>query len=238
MVMHKIISPIKETADDLLSLVWPNLCSVCNERLYRHERHICTKCQTSLPRTNFHLWKENDFHRLFWGRVKIKYASAYFYYLKESPYRKLIRKLKYENEPQIGTLLGREYGYEINESVFKDVDLILPVPLHQRRERFRGYNQSWKICEGLSESLNKPTFERLFIRKKDTETQTKKSRYERWENVSNIFCVTDLEKIKDKHILLVDDVVTTGSTMEACVEALLEAGAKEVSLAALGIAKN
>ncbi|PLX18198.1 MAG: hypothetical protein C0599_12610 [Salinivirgaceae bacterium] len=236
--MHNIFHQIKETADDLISLVWPDVCAVCNERLYRHESMICTKCISQLPRTHFHLWHENDFHRLFWGRTKIKYATAYFFYLKESPYRELIRKLKYKNMPEIGTVLGREFGYEINESVFSEVDLILPVPLHPRKERFRGYNQSWKICEGLSESLNKPTFERLFIRKKDTETQTKKSRFERWENVSNIFSVTDPDKIKDKHILLVDDVVTTGSTMEACVEALLEAGAKEVSLGALGIAKN
>jgi ComF family protein len=236
--MYNIINHAKDVADDLISLVWPNLCAVCNERLYKHETIICTKCLASLPRTHFHLWHENDFHRLFWGRVQIKYATAYFFYLKESPYRKLIRKLKYKNEPEIGIMLGREFGYEINNSVFDEVDLILPVPLHPRKERQRGYNQSWTICEGLSESLNKPTFERLFIRKKDTETQTKKSRYERWENVSNIFTVTDPEEIKDKHIFLVDDVVTTGSTMEACVEALLEAGAKEVSLGALGIAKN
>lgn len=237
-MVKSLIKDIMEMADDFVSFIWPSTCASCNERLFKHEDTICTNCLIKLPRTHFHLWKENDFHRLFWGKVNIEYATAFFFFLKESKYRKLIHKLKYQHMPEIGVILGRELGYEIAQSVFSEIDLIVPVPLHPKKEFIRGYNQSDKIAIGLGQGMGKPIDCKTLIRNTHTASQTRKNRYERWENVNSIFTVTNHEIFRNKHILIVDDVVTTGSTLESCIVEVLNAGAAKVSLAALGIAKE
>lgn len=238
MVRKGLKYQIIDLFDDALNLIWPSLCASCRNRLFRNEDTICFHCLSKLPRTNFHLWPENDFQQLFWGRVKVMYATSYFFFHKKSIFRKLIHKLKYQGEKEIGIVLGREFGYELKNSVFNEIDLILPVPLHPKRQRQRGYNQSEMIGIGLEQGLEKPLDTTTFIRNIETSTQTKKGRYERWQNVQSIFKVTDKSKIKDKHLLVIDDVVTTGATLESCVEVLLDAGAKHVSLATLAIAKE
>lgn len=238
MVAKQIQYYLQDITGDLLNLIWPVTCAVCNERLFRSEDTVCTNCIANLPLTHFHLWAENDFHKLFWGRIPVMYATAYFYFQKESRFRKLIHKLKYQNEPQIGVVLGREFGYEIKDSVFSEIDYIVPVPLHPKKQHIRGYNQSTMIGLGMSEGMQKKMDDKILLRNTNTATQTRKGRFERWENVRSIFAVSDPEKVKNKHILVVDDVVTTGSTLESCVASLLTAGAKAVSLAALGIASN
>ena len=238
MVIRSIAYQINDLTSDLLNLIWPTTCQACGERLYKAEEAICTNCLAHLPRTNYHLWAENDFHKLFWGRIPVMYTTALYFFEKESPYRKLIHKLKYQKMPEIGVALGREMGYEIKASVFEEIDIILPVPLHPRKKQLRGYNQSDMIAKGLSEGMDKPWSATILKRNKHTATQTRKGKYERWQNVKSIFTVDPANKIRDKHVLVVDDVVTTGATLEACVAELLEKGASHVSLATLAFAHN
>ena len=163
MVIQNIKYQIQDLTGDLLNLVWPTLCQACGERLFKTEDIICTSCLANLPRTNYQYWPENDFHKLFWGRVPVMYATAYFFFEKENRYRKLIHKLKYKKMPEIGVVMGREFGYELKDSVFNEIELIVPVPLHPRKKQIRGYNQSEMIARGLSEGLGKPFDTKSFI---------------------------------------------------------------------------
>jgi ComF family protein len=197
---------------------------------------MCTKCLYEIPKTEFHDTEDNPINRLFYGITRVEYATAFFYFHKGSKFRHLIHKLKYGNRPDIGLELGRMFGAEIAESFFKNTDFIVPVPLHATKKRLRGYNQSEVIATGLSEGLGKPMLNRILERHVFTETQTKKTLEERHENVREAFRVIDPEKIKGKHILLVDDVVTTGSTLIACTDELLKTEGVKVSVAALAFA--
>lgn len=238
MVSRNLTYHINDLTADLLNLIWPATCQACGERLFKTEEAICTNCLTQLPRTNYHLWAENDFHKLFWGRIPVMYATALYLFEKESPYRKLIHKLKYKNMPEIGIVLGREMGFEIKDSVFNEIDLIIPVPLHPKKKKMRGYNQSDMIAKGLSEGMDKPWRADILKRDTHTTTQTRKGRYERWENVNSIFSINPQTSVHDMHILVIDDVVTTGATLESCVAELLVNGASHVSLATLAFAHN
>ena len=238
MVKKEIIKTVKNFYADLLNLIWPKVCACCGNRLFKNEDTICFLCLANIPRTNYHMWIENNFHQLFWGKTEVKYATAYYYFNKHSKYRHLIHKLKYHSQPNIGIKLGLEMGYELKHSVFNNIDLIIPVPLHPKRQFKRGYNQSTMIAIGLGKAMEKPIDDKSLIRNIETQTQTKKNRYERFENVSSIFLVKNKVAIQNKHILLVDDVVTTGATLESCITELQNSGAKFVSVATLAIATN
>jgi ComF family protein len=190
-----------------------------------------------MPRTNYHLDENNPVAQLFWGRCKIEKAAAFSFYNKGSRIRNLIHNLKYKGIKEIGYELGRIYGTVLHNSGFTEgIDLIIPVPLHPSKKRQRGFNQSDIISSGLSESTGLTVDAKILERKIVTETQTRRSRYERWENVEGIFNVTDTNMITGKHILLVDDVITTGSTLESCVNELLKTEGVKVSVAALAVA--
>ncbi|PLX12159.1 MAG: amidophosphoribosyltransferase [Marinilabiliales bacterium] len=221
---------------DLFNLFFPNLCLVCNSHLVNQEELICTKCLYNLPKTGYHQEIDNPVSQLFWGRTKIEYATAYFTFSKGSRYQDLMHKFKYHGSKEIGYVLGKAFGNHIRESVFNEVDVIVPVPLHKSKLKKRGYNQSEWIGMGLSEALQVPLDIISFIRLVATETQTRKSRFERWKNVENIFSITNKEALTGKHILLVDDVVTTGSTLEACANVLLDLDNTKVSIATLAVA--
>jgi ComF family protein len=221
-------------ATDFLNIFFPKVCAACGKNLITEENVICFDCLYHIPKTNFSTENENIVERLFWGRVKIEHAASYFYFTKQSAFQKLIHKLKYKNSPEIGVELGRLFGQSLRKSEFYDtIDLIVPVPLHLKRKKWRGYNQSECIAEGLSETMNIPIDESTLYRDTETETQTKKSRIARWENVDNIFKLHNPAKFKNKHILLVDDVVTTGATLEACAHGILKAENAKVSIAVL-----
>lgn len=223
--------------DDIISLLFPRLCYACGNHLLRNEKLICTECYVLIPRTNYHLQEDNPVARLFWGRCKIEKASAFSFYNKDSRIRKLIHNLKYKGVRDIGHELGMIYGSTLLGTDFiGDVDLIIPVPLHPAKERKRGFNQSELIAGGLSEATGIPVGLNILRRVSITETQTKKSRFERWKNVEGIFHVDANEKITGRHILLVDDVITTGSTLEACAGELLKHEGVKVSAAALAVA--
>ncbi len=221
---------------DIFDFIFPRNCIICKRLLNDSEVVICVYCNYDIPRTNFHKDPENPVAQLFWGRIRIEYASAFFYFSKGSGYQKLIHFLKYEGMKDIGIEIGKIFGAELKGSGFETADFLVPVPLHKRKQRKRGYNQSEMIAKGMAISLGKAVFTDILTRMEFTETQTRKSRYDRFINVSGSFSVLNREKCKGYHILLIDDVVTTGSTLEACVEELINSGAARVSIAALAVA--
>lgn len=221
---------------DFFNLFFPDLCVVCNSHLVAQEELICTKCLYNLPKTNYHKEISNPVSQLFWGRTKVEFATAYFMFSKGSKYQGMMHKFKYHGYKEIGFVLGKALGNQLKNSFFNQVDVIIPVPLHKSKLKKRGYNQSEWIANGLSETLQKPVDVKSFIRSVATETQTRKSRFERWKNVKNIFKITNEKALEGKHVLLVDDVVTTGSTLEACTNVILKVKNTKVSIAALAVA--
>jgi len=200
----------------------------------RQENVICTLCLAEMPLTNYSLLQENPVSRIFWGRVKIEGAISLFHFRKHSNYQHLLHQLKYKGRKDVGIELGKQLGFRMLSSLNEvGLTMIVPVPLHPKRERKRGYNQAGMIASGISEATHIPFRPEIIIRKIATQTQTKKSRIERWSNVESIFEVTNAESIKNAHILLVDDVVTTGATLEACAQELLKNEGVKISIATL-----
>ena len=223
--------------DDFISLLFPRLCYACGNHLLRNESIICTSCYVSIPRTNFHLQAENPVAQLFWGRCLVEKAAAFSFYSRGSRIRSLIHKLKYSGIREIGNELGRIYAVALKSSGFtSDIDLIIPVPLHPSKKRMRGFNQSECISDGIAEVTGIPIDTGSLVRMVVTGTQTTRMRYDRWTNVEGIFRVADPVPIRGKHILLVDDVITTGSTIESCVNELLKVEDLKVSVIAIGCA--
>jgi len=209
--------------NDFFFLIYPEQCEACGNSLIKGENILCTNCLIDMPYTDYPLWDDNPVAQIFWGRQEIEMATALFYFNKGSRYRKLLHKLKYKHKPEIGVFLGRELGVSIKGSEhFAKVEGIVPVPLHSSRIKTRGYNQSERIAKGLSEVTGWKIYNNLILRTKATETQTKKSKEERWKNVSGKFALNNPDIAKGKHLILVDDVVTTGATLEACAAELLK----------------
>jgi ComF family protein len=216
---------------EFIHLFFPRLCPACSNALLSKETLICFACKHRLPKTNFHLVADNPVSRLFWGRVPLAGASAYFYFRKEGRVQRLFHELKYRGGAEIGREVGRMYGKELLQSpVYSSAELIIPVPLHPAKLALRGYNQSDVFGEGLSEILSGQLSTDSLIRAVNTETQTRKGRFERWENVETVFKVENTEKLTGKTVLLVDDVITTGATLESCAGHLLKAGAASVAI--------
>ena len=223
--------------DDFISLLFPRLCYACGNQLMRNENLICTECFVVIPRTNYHFIEDNPVAQLFWGRCLIEKAAAFSYYNKGSRIRKLIHNMKYNGIREIGYDLGRLYGLSLKTSGFiNDIDIIIPVPLHPVKKRIRGFNQSETISMGIADTTHLPVDLKSLARVLVSATQTKRSRYERWTNVEGIFRVIDSKSIMGKHILLVDDVITTGSTIESCTNELLKIEGVKVSVVALAFA--
>ena len=220
--------------NDFLSLIFPKVCAACGKSLFKSEDCICTYCMYHLPKTNFHLYPDNPVIRLFWGRTNIFSASSLYSFSKGSKVQHLIHQLKYRGKKEIGTSLGRYYGRELKVSpLFSSADIVVPVPLHSKKLKKRGYNQSETFALGLAETMEAENGNNILIRSYASQTQTKKSRFDRWKNVEEIFKVSLPEKIQGKHVLLVDDVVTTGSTLEACANKILEVPGTKVSVATI-----
>ncbi len=223
--------------NDLLELFFPELCITCGNRLVSQENYLCIDCWHDLPVSNFHHEPENKVAQMFWGRVKIEFATSFFQYRKGSRYQQLIHFIKYKGLKELGMETGKRFGHVLSESVdFHSVDLIVPVPLHPKKLRKRGYNQSEWIARGIAESMQREMITGNLFRIVHTSTQTKKNRFERWQNVEGIFGIHKPEQFTGKHILLVDDVITTGSTLEACAVQLLKAGNTKISIATLAFA--
>ncbi len=222
---------------EFFNLLYPNLCIVCNENLHRNEHFLCLTCLHGIPKTNYHNTIDNPIEKRFWGKVPIQSSTAFFFFQKGSPFQKILHALKYKNNKEVGEVLGKYAAVDLLDSPnFTSIDVIIPVPLHPKKLQKRGYNQSEWICNGLSTILNKPLDTTSLIRIRENTTQTKKTVFERYENTDGIFELKNKTALIGKHILLVDDVLTTGSTLEACIIALLEAEGAKVSVFALAIA--
>ncbi|MDR2359499.1 MAG: ComF family protein [Prevotellaceae bacterium] len=220
-------------------LLYPNLCEVCGQALGGGECICCLSCLYHLPRTNY--WKEpgNPVEQIFWGRVPVEHVCALFFFSKGSRYRKLLHKLKYKGKPEIGVELGRQLGRELkNAPLYQCIDAIIPVPLHPARQRRRGYNQSERIAAGIAQITGWKVDTSSLVRTRFTGTQTSKSRQERWENVSGAFAVRNAAALTSRHVLLVDDVLTTGATIEACILELQKAADCKTSVATLACTKK
>lgn len=229
---------IKEVCQDFFELIFPAVCVACEHPLIRGEGQVCTKCKASLSKTNFHLLEESPLEKLFWGRIPIQHIWAYLSYHKGGKTQKLLHSLKYRNNQLLGVELGQWYGYDLlAANLAQHFDYIIPVPLHASRLRSRGYNQSELFAQGLSAIMGVPCISTAVVRSTATSTQTKKARYARWLNVEAVFEAKDTAAIKGKHLLLVDDVVTTGATLEALGQVFLEAGCKGISIVTIAYAK-
>ncbi|MFO8086932.1 MAG: ComF family protein [Bacteroidales bacterium] len=226
---------INETLGNLFRLVFPVYCQSCGSNLHAGEDTLCSHCEYQLPVTSFHLENDNPVEAIFWGRIELHAAASFLYYQKGEMVQHLIHLLKYHSKPEIGIYLGKLFGqYLMQSQRFADVRYIIPVPLHWKKKKKRGYNQSEKIVDGLVTSMEAEKDIKSLIRKVHTSTQTKKSRYERWENVSSIFEISSqARQLENQHVLLVDDVITTGSTIEACFSTLHEIPAIKISVVSL-----
>ena len=224
----------------LLDLISPRLCVVCGNRLTVTEETLCSKCYLHLPRTDFdHDLYENVMAKLFWGQIAIEKATALFYYEPHAETANILYELKYKNHPEIGVVMGRMMAKELMRSgMFEGIDAIVPVPLARKRERERGYNQSLELAKGVSEVTGLPIYNKVVKRTKFMGSQTQRGRWERNENVEHVFELVDGDSISRKHLLLIDDVVTTGATIIACAQEMQKASDVKISVLALGYSKS
>jgi ComF family protein len=223
---------------DFVSLLFPELCQSCGENLVAGEKLLCLDCRYNLPFTDFHLKPDNMVAQQFWGKINLEAAYSLCYFTKGGKMQHLMHNFKYKGVQKIGNLLGNIAGEQLMQNpVFKSVDIIIPVPLHKSRLRKRGYNQSMCFAEGLSQKMGVPADENNLVRVKATETQTHRSRFSRFENMQQVFTLVNPEALINKHVLLVDDVVTTGSTLEACGTELLKVEGLKLSIATIACAE-
>lgn len=223
----------------LLDLAYPRLCLMCGRKLGAGEHDACTPCLSLLPRTDFHLHECNPMEEHFRGIVPVERTASLFHYQKGNPSCNLIHHLKYENCPDIGVRLGELLASEISPSgFFRDIDLLVPVPLSPKRLRRRGYNQAERIAHGVSRATGIPVDTTHLSRRHDNPTQTRQSRRERLDNTERLFTAFHSEELAGKHILLIDDVITTGATLRACAETLLTHTHIRISLLTLGSTRS
>ena len=223
--------------NDFTGLIFPRICAACGNSLWKHEDTICGLCEFHLPKTGFHLTEENPVTMTFRGRVPLHAGAAFLYFNKGSRVQHLVHQLKYKGRKDIGVFLGRIYGHLLMQvPQFSSVDLVIPVPLHKKKYMKRGYNQSEQFAIGLAGSMQKEMNRHLLVKTRATETQTRKSRFHRFQNVREIFSVNQPENWQGMHLLLVDDVVTTGATLESCIRTLQVIPGVRVSIACIATA--
>ncbi|MFV5690601.1 ComF family protein [Flavobacterium sp. LT1R49] len=225
--------------ESIINLFFPKVCSGCSSFLVVNENVICTVCRHDIPLTNHHLNPVNDAFKKFYGRIPVIHTSALFYFHKKGIVQELIHNLKYKGHEEIGTILGEWYAEDLkNIQLLKTVDEIIPVPLHRRKLKERGYNQVTAFGKALSSSLNLDYNDSLLIRNVYSKTQSKKNLLGRTEGIETIFDVSFTEKDHHKHFLLIDDVITTGATLEACSHALLKIPGIKISIICMAMAQS
>ena len=224
---------------NLLKLIFPRLCNGCNDLLLLNESVICLNCRHNLPLTNHHLIFNNDTAKKFYGIINIEFGASMLYFHKDGIVQKMIHNLKYKGNENIGTLLGEWYANDLkNHDVINTLTEIIPVPLHPKRLKERGYNQVDEFCKALSKELNIPLNNNLLVRKKYSKTQTTKNKTERQLHNDSIFDISLTDSNQNKHYLLIDDVITTGSTLELCAKALLKIPNTKVSIVTIAFTQS
>jgi ComF family protein len=215
-------------------LFFPHQCEGCGTDSLNDTDLLCPRCFNQLPETNFFPVPGNPVEKKFYGRISIVHAASAYYFTKDSLMQHLIFQLKYHHHRDLGLYLGKLVGYLLQETGrFKDIDVLVPLPLNPKKERLRGYNQAALICEGISEVWHKPVLPNAVIRTRFTESQTQRGRIDRWQNMQGVFAVADAAAIEGKHVLLIDDIITTGATLEACGAVILQVKNTRLSLAAV-----
>lgn len=224
---------------DFGRLFFPHYCAGCRTPALDKSSSLCLRCLHTLPLTNFNSWAGNPIETVFAGRLPVVAGAAYCYFTQQSMMQQVLHALKYKGHRQAGRMLGRMMGRWLRESGrFDGVEALVPVPLHAAKERTRGYNQSALICEGLGEAMGLPVIADAVVRLSSTGTQTHKNSIERWQNMEGKFRLVRPSVVVDRHLLLVDDVITTGATMATCGRALQQAKGVRLSMAALAWADN
>ncbi len=225
--------------ESIINLFFPKVCSGCSSFLLSNENVICTVCRHEIPLTNHHLNPENDAFKKFYGRIPVMHTSALFYFHKKGIVQELIHNLKYKGHEEIGAILGEWYAEDLKTiDLLQSVDEIIPVPLHRKKLKERGYNQVTAFGKALSSSLNIDYNDSLLIRNVYSKTQSKKNLLGRTEGIESTFDVSFTEKDHNKHFLLIDDVITTGSTLEACSRALLKIPGAKISIVCMAMAQS
>lgn len=229
---------MKNLLSSLLDLFYPHTCDGCGIDLTRTERVLCLHCQRRLPLTGYQHLHNNPVEKIFWGRVNIRHAMAAYYYRKSSLLQQLIYQFKYNRREDIATHFGHQMGNILLQSKWLyEVNSIIPVPIHPTKLQQRGYNQAMVLANGIAAVTGFPVTDDILFRSNYAPSQTNKGRLLRWQNVSGVFSIKHTDQLKDCHILLIDDVLTTGATIEACSQLLMNAGAT-VSICTLAFARH
>ena len=229
---------LREIKESFLHLLFPHVCTGCGSDLLNEESMLCMRCMDAMPETNFELHADNPVEKKFYGRLPLKAATAQFYFTKESLMQHLMHQFKYKGNKELGLQLGQIMGDQLQRSNRFHADVLIPLPLFPMKEKRRVYNQATVLCEGIAENMKIPVLDKVISRPQHTETQTKKGRLERWKNIEGKFQLINAEAINNKHVLLIDDVVTTGATLEACGNELLKAENVQLSIATLCVASR
>lgn len=220
--------------NNFFHLIYPHFCEGCGSDALSTNHILCASCLADLPETGFSSIEENVIEKRFYGRLKLHAATAAFYFTQQSLMQHLMHQLKYKGNKQVGIYLGKLLGEQIKTSNrFNEVDVIIPLPLNPKREFKRGYNQATMIAQGVAEALNKPIIENAVVREVFTSTQTKQDRIHRFKNMDGVFATQNKAAINNKHILLIDDIITTGATIEACANIIIQQNCKALSVASV-----
>ena len=215
-------------------LLYPKLCGGCGNHLYENEEVVCVYCRASLPLSGECDFENNASEKLFWGKVSITAAASFLFFQKKSSTQHLLHQLKYQQKENIGEWLGEQFAYSLqSKGRFAAVEIIIPIPLHPSRIKFRGYNQCDAIARGMASVLQIPIVNGVLTRSVATQSQTKKNRFQRFENMESVFSVSQASAIKGKNILLLDDVLTTGATLISAAQVLQQAGSNKLFVGAV-----
>lgn len=227
----------KKLLIDLIRLFFPPCCIVCEDALSIGEECICLSCLQQLPKIQYNPPEANEIEKRFWGKIPIEHATSYFQYIKGSDFDKILFELKYHGRKEIGEIMGRYMSQHLLDTgFFEGIDMIIPIPLHKKRYKKRGYNQSEWLAKGISTITQIPINTTSIKRTIPNSTQTHKNVWDRWEDVQNIFEVCSPNEITGKHILLVDDVLTTGATIISCASAIMKIQGVKISILTLAAA--
>jgi len=230
------MTKIRTFLANFVSLLYPDLCVICGEPLVENEKFFCFACFLKLPKTNYHFISENQAIERFAGKISLEKASSYFYYSKGGVAQKLVAEIKYKGNRNLGEWIGAYLADDmISSGFFQGIDYLIPVPLHCSKEKKRGFNQAEKIAEGIARVTKIPLESKRVFRSKANATQTRKGIFDRWKNTQNLFYLENPEMFKKKHILLIDDVLTTGSTLEAVAQGLSKSQGAKISILTLAI---